>query len=61
MMRGLVATLGCVHKCHTQGLNPWIEECPVCGCSNTDYRPDNLTAEEQERLAMIQAMMSEAL
>jgi len=27
----------CDHKCHTVGLNPWVEYCPVCGCLNKNY------------------------
>lgn len=29
----------CGHMCHTEGLNVWIESCPVCGCHNPDYDP----------------------
>jgi hypothetical protein len=29
----------CGHFCHRQGLNPWIEECSVCGCENPKYDP----------------------
>lgn len=27
----------CPHKCHTVGLNPWVEACPICGCPNKGY------------------------
>lgn len=27
----------CDHKCHAVGLNPWVVECPICGCPNKDY------------------------
>lgn len=30
----------CDHVCHKRGLNPWIEECPGCGCPNPKYDPD---------------------
>ena len=41
----------CEHKCHKpgRGLNPWVEACPVCGCANVDYdpnEPEPQTAEE---------------
>ncbi len=30
----------CEHKCHTGlGLNPWIEECPICHCPNPKFDP----------------------
>lgn len=29
----------CDHVCHTRGLNPWVEECPSCGCENPKYIP----------------------
>jgi len=29
----------CDHKCHTVGLNPWVEYCPVCGCRNEKFDP----------------------
>jgi hypothetical protein len=29
--------MDCGHKCHTVGLNPWVEECLICGCPNKDY------------------------
>ena len=29
----------CRHKCHTVGLNPWVESCPICGCPNPNYQP----------------------
>lgn len=30
----------CDHVCHKRGLNPWIEECPLCGCGNPKYDPE---------------------
>lgn len=27
----------CECPCHRRGLNPWIEECPRCGCGNPKY------------------------
>lgn len=30
----------CAHKCHTVGLNPWVQECPVCGCPNPAFDPN---------------------
>jgi len=30
---------GCGHKCHEVGLNPWVIECPICGCANKDFDP----------------------
>jgi hypothetical protein len=32
--------LACDHMCHIVGLNPWIRECPICGCLNHAYDPD---------------------
>jgi hypothetical protein len=29
----------CDHVCHTRGLNPWVKECPTCGCANPKYDP----------------------
>lgn len=29
----------CSHICHRRGLNPWVRECPTCGCSNPAYDP----------------------
>lgn len=29
----------CDHKCHTVGLNPWVESCPICFCPNPAYDP----------------------
>jgi len=29
----------CDHKCHKVGLNPWIEECPICRCVNPKFDP----------------------
>jgi hypothetical protein len=29
----------CQHKCHEIGLNPWVKECPVCGCPDEKYDP----------------------
>lgn len=34
-----VLRVRCGHKCHAGGLNPWVEECPVCGCENPKYDP----------------------
>lgn len=34
------ATLRCTHQCHDIGLNPWVEECPICGCENPTYDPE---------------------
>ena len=30
------------HKCHEEAtrLNPWIEVCPICGCLNENFDPD---------------------
>lgn len=33
----------CGHKCHEIGLNHWIDKCPVCGCDNPSYEPDEQT------------------
>jgi hypothetical protein len=34
--------INCDHFCHDadSGLNPWVRECPVCGCENPDYDPE---------------------
>ncbi len=32
--------INCDHKCHRVGLNEWVEVCPICGCSNPNYKPD---------------------
>ncbi len=30
----------CGHMCHEgRGLNPWVEDCVVCGCPNAKYDP----------------------
>ena len=29
----------CQHKCHRVGLNPWVKNCPVCGCPNPAFDP----------------------
>ena len=29
----------CDHNCHESGMNPWIEECPICRCVNPKYDP----------------------
>lgn len=31
--------MSCEHKCHKVGLNPWVEECPICGCVNPKFDP----------------------
>lgn len=33
----------CGHVCHKRGLNPWIKECPTCGCSNPAYDPETVS------------------
>lgn len=38
----------CNHKCHTTGLNPWVEECPVCHCPNPKYDPANAERLKEE-------------
>jgi hypothetical protein len=40
MKRPVFALTPCDHVCHKRGLNPWIEECPVCGCENPKYDPE---------------------
>lgn len=34
--------IACDHKCHDQGLNPWIKECSICGCVNPTYDPKRI-------------------
>jgi hypothetical protein len=34
-----MARRNCRHFCHDVGLNPWVRECPVCGCENPNYDP----------------------
>lgn len=31
----------CNHFCHDEdhGLNPWVKQCPVCGCENPKFDP----------------------
>ena len=40
----------CNHKCHTVGLNPWVEDCPICKCPNPRY--DKKLAETVHSLDM---------
>lgn len=35
-----IARANCSHMCHRIGLNPWVRECPVCGCHNERYDAD---------------------
>jgi hypothetical protein len=44
----------CGHKCHEVGLNPWVFECPVCGCLNPDYSAAIPTPRTVEELFEIQ-------
>lgn len=31
----------CGHICHEKGLDVWVESCPVCGCPNPRFNPDD--------------------
>ena len=42
--------------CHKgAGLNPWVEECPVCRCTNPKYDAENAARLKEE---FIQQMIS---
>lgn len=47
----------CGHVCHTRGLNPWIEECPTCGCENPEYDPNAVSdVDPLERVSLAESI-----
>jgi len=49
--------MACEHFCHGGlGLNPWVENCRVCGCPNPKYDAANAAALREAWLVEMEQM-----